>query len=158
LASQGSGKPVAEFFETFLGRQSKAQLIALISDLIERFPVVRETLQDLYDLSRGTVGKMVVAVRKEIHELSAKPGWRNYWNGEGFIPDYSRVKDRLEALLARGYADEVVALGKELLEVSTQQVQMSDDEGETAGEISSCLGVVFRALTQSTLPPAEQML
>lgn len=59
---------------------------------------------------------MVMAVRKEIHELSAEPGWRDHWNDEGFIPDYSRVKDRLEALLAERYTDEVLALGRELLE------------------------------------------
>ena len=35
---------------------------------------------------------------------------------------------------------------------------MSNDEGETATEISSCLEVVFRALPQSSLSPVEQML
>ena len=158
FASQRSGKAAGESMQAFLEQQSKTQLIALIGDLAERYPIVRETLQDLSDLSRGTVKKMLTAVRKEIYELSAKPGWRNYWNGEGFIPDYSRVKDRLEGLLAGGHADEVVTLGKELLEAGTSQVEMSHDEGETAEEISSCVDVVFRALPQSSLPPAEQML
>ena len=35
---------------------------------------------------------------------------------------------------------------------------MSDDEGETAEEISSCLEVVFRALPHSSLTPVERML
>ncbi|MFB0508339.1 MAG: hypothetical protein ACETWT_16570 [Thermodesulfobacteriota bacterium] len=38
------------------------------------------------------------------------------------------------------------------------QAEMSHDEGETAAEISSCLDVVFQALPQSSLPPAEQIL
>jgi uncharacterized Zn finger protein len=158
FGSQRSGKVVVKSFEAFFEKQSKTQLIALIRDLTERYPVVHETLQDRYDLSRGRVKNIATAVRREIQELSAKPGWRNYWNGEGFIPDYSRVKDRLEALLARGWADEVVVLGKELLEAGANQVEMSHDGGETASEISSCLDVVFRALPRSSLVPSEQML
>jgi len=37
-------------------------------------------------------------------------------------------------------------------------MEMSDDEGETGREISSCLEVVFQALPQSSMSPAEQML
>jgi uncharacterized Zn finger protein len=60
--------------------------------------------------------------------------------------------------LANGHADEVVTLGKELLDAGIRQVEMSDDEGETGNEISSCLDIVFQALPQSTLSPVEQML
>jgi uncharacterized Zn finger protein len=153
-----SGEAGPESLQPFLEQQSKTQLIALIDDLARRYPLVGERLRDLHDLSRGTVKKIVTAVRREIQELSAKPGWRNYWSGEGFTPDYSRVRDRLEALLVGGYADEVVALRKELLEAGASQVEMSHDEGETAREISSCLDVVFRALPRSSLAPSEQML
>ncbi|MBU1207054.1 MAG: hypothetical protein KKH04_09020 [Proteobacteria bacterium] len=68
------------------------------------------------------------------------------------------MKDRLEALLAKRHADEVVSLGKELFEAGKRQVEMSHDERETGEEISSCLEVVFRALPQSSLSPSEQML
>jgi uncharacterized Zn finger protein len=158
FAPRRPGKGAAESLQPFLKQQTKAQLVALIADLAGRYPVVHETLQDLHDLSRRTVKRIVAAVRRDIHELGAEPGWRNYWNGEGFTPDYSRVKDRLEALLARGHADEVIALGKELLAVGKSQAEMSHDQGETAAEISSCLDVVFRALPQSSLPSAEQIL
>jgi uncharacterized Zn finger protein len=152
------GEAGPESLQPFLEQHSKRQLIALIDDLARRYPLVKERLRDLHDLSRGTVKKVVTAVRREIQGLSAKPGWRNPWSGEGFTPDYSRVRDRLEALLARGWADEVVGLGKELLEAGESQVEMSHDEGETAREISSCLDVVFRALPRSSLAPSEQML
>jgi uncharacterized Zn finger protein len=68
------------------------------------------------------------------------------------------VKDRLESLLANGHADEVVVLGKELLETGIRQVEMSDDEGETGTEISSCLDIVFLALPQSSLSAVDQIL
>ncbi|HSB04811.1 MAG TPA: SWIM zinc finger family protein [Thermodesulfobacteriota bacterium] len=142
----------------FLDGQTKEQLIGLVEDLSGKYSNVREDLQHRQDLSRGSVNKIVAAVRKEIRELSSEPGWRHHWNNEGYIPDYSRVKDRLESLLSRRHANEVVALGKELLEAGTRQVEMSDDEGETGMEISACLDVVFRALPQSSLPPVEQML
>jgi uncharacterized Zn finger protein len=101
---------------------------------------------------------MVDRVRSEILELSAEPGWMNYWDNEGYIPDYTRVKQRLSDLLNRGHADEVITLGEELLEAGKRQIEMSHDEGETAMEIGSCMEVVFQALPESTLSPAEQML
>ena len=139
-------------------QQSKEQLIALIEELAGKHSIIREALQDRYDLSKGSVKKIVNAVRKEIHELSSEPAWSNHWRGEGHIPDYSKVKDRMNALFKQGHADEVVALGRELLEAGIKQVEMSNDEGETGIEISSCLDVVFQALSQTSLSPVDQML
>jgi len=156
--SQKGGKTKTPDLKSFLGEQTKEQLIALIHDLSERYPNVHEDLMDRQSLSKGSVNRIVAAVRKEIHELSSEPGWRNHWNHEGYTPDYSRVKGRLKSLLAKGHADEVVALGRELLEAGIRQVEMSHDEGETGEEISSCLDIVFQALPQSSLSPVEQML
>ena len=105
----------------------------------------------------GAVPKLVKAVRAEIAALSEEPGWSHHWNDEGSIPDYSRVRDPLKALLAQGHADAVVDLGAELLEAGTRQVEMSHDEGETGEEIASCLDIVFQALPHSSRSPAEQM-
>ncbi len=151
-------KPNPIALRGFLEQQNKEQLIALIEELAGKHSIIREALQDRYDLSKGSVRKIVNAVRKEIHELSSEPAWSNHWRGEGHIPDYSKVKDRMNALFKQGHADEVVALGKELLEAGIKQVEMSNDEGETGMEISSCLDVVFQALPQSSLSPVEQML
>ena len=142
----------------FLEQHNKEQLIALIEELAEKHSIIREALQDRYDLSKGSVRKIVSAVRKEIHELSSEPAWSNHWSGEGHIPDYSKVRDRMNALLKQGHADEVVALGRDLLEAGINQVEMSNDEGETGNEISSCLDIVFRALPQTSLSPVEQIL
>lgn len=143
---------------SYLEQQTKGRLVALIEDLAGRHPAVAEALKDRADLSRGTVARMVAGVRKEIDALSASPAWRHHWDGEGYTPDYSRVRDRLRALLEAGHADEVLALGGEILEAGTEQVEESDDEGETAAEIAQCMDVVFQALPQTSLPPAEQLL
>jgi uncharacterized Zn finger protein len=141
-----------------LEKQTKGELLALLKDLAGRFPAVREALKDREALEGGNVKKFVSAIRREIHEVSSEPGWRNNWSGEGYTPDYSGIKDRLEALLAKGHADDVISLGKAILKAGKRQVEMSHDEGDTGREISSCLEVVFRALPQSSLPPVEQML
>jgi uncharacterized Zn finger protein len=87
--------------------QTKEQLIALVEDLAGKYSIVRQDLEDRQGLSKGSVKKVVSAIRKEIHELSSEPGWSNHWNNEGYIPDYSRVKGRLQSLLAKGHADEI---------------------------------------------------
>jgi uncharacterized Zn finger protein len=158
LAPMKSDKTEPRILRSFLEHQNKKQLIALIEELAGKHSIIREALQDRYDLSKGSVKKIVNAARKEIHELSSEPAWSDHWRGEGHIPDYSRVKDRMNALFKQGHADEVVALGRELLEAGIKQVEMSNDEGETGVEISSCLEVVFQALPQTSLSPVDQML
>jgi uncharacterized Zn finger protein len=142
---------------SFLEQQTQPQLLVLLKDLVQRHPHVRQFLQDRHQLSVGTVAKLVKSLRAEIAALSAEPGWHHHRSGEGSIPDYSRVRDRLEALLAQGHADAVMEVGTQLLEAGTRQAETSDDEGETAEEIASCLDIVFRALAQSSRAPAEQM-
>ena len=155
--SSSKTKPLGSL-SAFLEEQTKPQLMDLIQELAKSIPGVNQVLADRQALARGTVNRMVQSIRIEISELSSKPGWRHHWNEEGEIPDYSGVEKRLEALLAKGYADEVLSLGKELLEAGTNQVGMSDDDGETDMEIASCLEVVFRALPKSSLSPVQQML
>ena len=155
--TRSAGKAADGAWRAFLEQQTPPQLLALLKDLVQRYPDVRQFVQDRHHLSAGTVPKLVKALRAEIAALSAEPGWRHDWSGEGSIPDYSRVRDRLEALLAQGHAEAVVEVGAQLLEAGTSQVEISDDEGETAEEIASCLDIVFRALPQSSRAPAEQM-
>jgi len=152
-----SRKAAVGVLPEFLEQQTKPQLLALIKDMAQRYPDVRQSLQDWHNLLVGAVPKLVKAVRAEIAALSEEPGWSNHWNDEGSIPDYSRVRDRLEALLAQGHADAVVDVGTELLEAGTRQVEMSHDEGETGEEIASCLDIVFRALPHSSRSLTEQI-
>ena len=143
---------------SFLEKQTSEQLISLIRDLSRRHPAVREDLQDRQNLSEGNIKKLVRSIQTEIHELSSEPGWTNHWKNEGYIPDYSNVKERLKGLLDLGHADAVVTLGKELLERGTQQTEMSNDEGETSCAIASCMEIIFQALAQASFPPVEKML
>lgn len=143
---------------TYLENLSRDELIALIRDLTACHPSVGEKLNDLAVLESGEVQTLVSAIRREIGALSAEPGWSRHWSNESYVPDYSRVRERLEALLSRGHADEVLALGKELLDKGVEQVGMSDDDGQTHDELASAMDLVFRALPLSSMAPVEQML
>lgn len=157
-AFKESRKGVSVSLKELLEEQTKAQLVELLAGYAEKHPSIREDLQHRQNLSKGAVKKIVADIRREIIKVSSEPAWTNHWKGEGYIPDYSRIKMRLESLLSAGHADEVIALGKELIEAGAGQIEMSHDEGETSCEISSCLEVVFRALHRSSLSPAQQML
>jgi len=150
-------KAAPDTWLSFLEQQTQPQLLALLSGLGRRHADVRQFVQDRHNLSAGAVPKLVKSLRAEIAALSQESGWRNQWSGEGSIPDYSRVRDRLETLLAQGHADVVLEVGAQLLEAGTKQVEISDDEGETAEEIASCMDIVFQALSRSSRGPTEQM-
>ena len=96
-------------------------------------------------------------LRREIRDVGDEPGWQNYWQGEGYTPDYSGIRKKLEVLLQAGHASEVLILGRELMTTGTRQVEESDDEGETAGEIAGCMPVVVAALDRSSLDSADKL-
>lgn len=150
-------KAAPDAWLSFLEQQTQSQLLALLKDLGLRHADVRQFIQDRHNLSAGAVPKLVKSLRAEIADLSQESGWRNQWSGEGSLPDYSRVRGRLQALLAQGHADVVLEVGAQLLEAGTKQVEISDDEGETAEEIATCMDIVFQALPRSSRAPAEQM-
>ena len=142
----------------YLEALAPAALLNFVKELANDFPDVRQRITDRSELQSGDVAKLLANTRREIASVSADPGWTRHWSGERHIPDYSRVQERLESLLVSGHADEVVALGDEILRRGIQQVEMSDDEGETGQEIADCIKIVFRALKASSKTGAERLL
>ena len=102
--------------------------------------------------------KMVASLLADIRLLSSQPGRTGHGGNQGGIPDFSGVRERLQALVRRGCPDEAVGVGEVLLTLGTEQVAQSDDEGETAAEISLCMDTVFQALMISSLSIPEQIL
>lgn len=135
-----------------------AALLEFAKELAADFPDVRRRILDRAELVSGDVAKLIASTRREIENVSAEPGWTRHWSNERHIPDYSRVRERLETLLAGGHADAVVAAGEEILQRGIRQVGMSDDEGETGREIAGCMEVVFRAVNSSSLTGAKRLL
>ena len=52
----------------------------------------------------------------------------------------------------------MLTLGREIMSVGQDQVERSNDEGETGMEISACMPVIESALHQSSLPPAKKLI
>jgi uncharacterized Zn finger protein len=134
------------------------ELVELVWSLIERFPELRQEFQERIELTGGDVDRLVSQARRELRTVTSETAWRNHWNNEGHTPDYSRLKHRLERLVELGHTDAVVELGRELIRRGMEQVGASHDEGETAMELGESLGVVFEAVTKSTLTPPDKIL
>lgn len=152
------GKKARAKLGKMLENRNHDELLQLLIDLSARFPEVQQFIIETEQLASGQVDKLVRALRSEIRNLTAEPAWYNHWRGEGSLPNYSHLEDKLRALADQGYADAVLQLGEELWTKGNSQVEQSDDEGETAMAIASCLDVVTAALPHSSLSPPEQLL
>jgi uncharacterized Zn finger protein len=147
-----------ESLRTYLEGLTREELVDLLDELSQKHPPVRRELSDRRSIAAADAGPVVEALLSDIDSLTDEPAWSNQWTGEGSIPDYSSVQEGIETLLSTGFAEEVIRIGEVLLEKGTAQVEASDDEGETAMQIASCMDVVFSALSISSRPPHERML
>jgi len=99
-------------------------------------------------VAAGQFKELVQYVSKEIDYVTAEEAWYDRWRQEGSLPDYSGVRYGLRELLDAGRADDVVALGKRLFRKAQEQVGMSHDDGETAGEVADTMKIVYQALRE----------
>lgn len=148
---------IRQDIDDFLQGKTKAQLIDLIHELAGQYPEMARDLSDRKQVISGNTKALVTRLRKEMRDLASEPGWQNYWNSEGYTPDYSGVRKKLETLLKAGLTDEVLTLGRDLVTTGMRQVEESHDEGETAMEIAGCLPVIVEALDQSSLDAADKL-
>ncbi|MBQ9405321.1 MAG: SWIM zinc finger domain-containing protein [Desulfovibrio sp.] len=141
--------------ESLLQKKTKAQLVSMILGYAETYPKLLSELLDKAQLDSGNFASLKARVQRDIRTISSESA---YWNsGDDDGPDYSGIHDRLEALLAAGQADDVLTLGKELLDRGLSLIETSNDD-MTAYEIAMCLEVIPKALAASSLPETERLL
>jgi uncharacterized Zn finger protein len=138
--------------------KGREELAEFVCSLVERFPELREEFRERIALGEGDVDRLVAQARREMRERTSEIGWQNHWKGEGYTPDYSRLKHRLERLLELGHADAVVGLGRGFIGRAMSQVEQSHDEGETATAAAECFPVVFDAVLKSSLSAPQKLL
>ncbi len=138
--------------------KDRQELADLVCSLVGRFPELREEFRERIALSEGDVDRLVAQARREMKERTSEIGWQHHWDHEGFTPDYSRLKHRLERLVELGQADAVVKLGREFIEAAMRQIEQSDDEGETGMAVADCMSVVFEAVGESSLAAPQKLL
>lgn len=141
----------------FLKDKTKTQLTELIIELANKFPRMAQELADRQQLMSGDVKSLIKRLKKEIRDITSETGRQNHWNHEGYTPDYSGIRIKLETLLKAGHPAEVLKLGQELIELGNQQIEESHDDGETAMEIEECMPVIVKALEQSSLSNADKL-
>jgi len=155
--SPPSAKPVDAKMQKLLAAKTREELIDLVIRLIKDFPQIAQFLREEEQLVRGQVEPLVRSLRKEIRRLTNEPAWHNHWNQDGSVPDYSHVEQQFQALFDAGYYDHLLELGDELWRLGTEQVEASDDDGETASTITDCLEIVLRAVPLSSLARPRQL-
>jgi uncharacterized Zn finger protein len=94
--------------ELFLKDRTKTQLIELICDLAGQHPEVAEDLIDRKHMISANIEALVTRLREEIRDIGGEPGWQNYWSGDGYTPDYSGIRKKLEMLLEASHADDML--------------------------------------------------
>lgn len=147
-----------KLINAFLKDKTKQQITELLIELANKFPAIAQDIIDRQQLSSGDVNSLINRLRENIRDITDEPAWQNHWDDEGHIPDYSKIRVKLEALLEAGYPDDVLDLGKELIELGSRQVELSNDDGATSIELSNCMPVVVKALEQSSLSITDRLI
>jgi len=140
----------------WLENQSKKELIEFILGIAEEHSRVSELLTNHANLTQGKINPVKKAIRRDIEEM--EPDWQG---GDTFDvdSDFSRIAEQLATLLDAGYADDVVELGETFLQLAPKRYEYSHyDDWSIASGISECLDIILKALSRSSLSPAEQLL
>jgi uncharacterized Zn finger protein len=152
-----AGPPGDPALHDFLSALPQPALVALLLEMAQRFPDLRDALAVRRMLANDDADELEEEVFGRILEAGVESGWGDDWDNERHLPDYDPVYDGLKLLLDRGHADAVVRLGEELLESGISQVEQTHDDGETSSAVAACLSLVFKALPHSSLAPHEQL-
>ena len=158
-AGSGKSRKTAVPLRQYLEEMEKEDLINLIHELMEEFSEVEQEISDRRAVAGDDTRPIYEALLADIDDITQEEVWSNSWTGESQIPDYSRVRKRMEILLSMDQPDMVVEAGGILLKKGTAQIETGADEtGEADGEIASCMDIVFAALMKSSHPAHERML
>ena len=142
----------------YLEQLEKPELIEILITFAKKDAMLGRYLRDRQNLASENPEGVIGGIYSELDELWRETGDYDFWNYEGEdVPDFSDVQVRLESLLDSGHPDELLDIGKELMD-RYEGIAEYDEEGEIGTKISSCMDVVFRALSQSSLPAHEKML
>jgi len=141
---------------SWLEKQSKDELVDFILELAQEHPRISELLADRSNLKQGNISPIREAIRRDIEAL--EPDWQDY-DAFDADTDFAHIAERLAALLDAGYADDVIELGEAFLKLAPKRYEYSHyDDWDISSGIAECLNIILKALTRSSLPPAEQLL
>lgn len=162
-----AGSGASEAYETeassqilreYLEKLEKPELIEILTTFAKTDNMLGRYLKDRHSLASENPERVIGSIYSELDELRRELKSSDFWSYEGEdLPDFSGVQARLESLLDSGYPDELLDIGKELMD-RYKEIEEYDEEGDIGTQISNCMDIVFRALSQSLLPAHEKML
>jgi uncharacterized Zn finger protein len=110
-------------------------------------------LADRGNLEQGKISPIREAIRRDIEAL--EPDWQDY-DAFDADTDFAHIAERLAALLDAGYADDVVELGEAFLQLAPKRYEYSHyDDWAISSGIAECLDIILKAVSRSSLPPAN---
>ena len=145
----------------YLKKQTKAQLIELLDELTRAFPDVREFLEDRRKVRSGNADTLLKAIRQEIADIREGPDWDEYeyeYEQEYQPVSFNRLKTYLQALLLAGPAEELLQVGKELINAVNFAIDNYEIEGDIIDEVPACMEIVIQALPASSLSSSEKLI
>lgn len=150
---KGSRLPLREWLEEL----NKEELIDILVEFSEKSLVLSSYLIDRQDLETENIAGIIGGIYSELDMLWEESQEYDPWSYESETPDFSNVQTRMESLLDSGHYDELVEIGKEIMN-RYEEIAEYDQEGEIAIDIFGCMSIVFEALSESTRPAHEKML
>ena len=142
----------------YLEQLEKPELIEILTTFAKKDSTLGKYLRDRQSFSSENLEGVIGGIYSELDELWRKMKSSDFWSYEGEdLPDFSEVQVRMESLLDSGHPDELLDIGKKLMD-RYKEIEEYDEEGDIGTQISDCIDVVFRTLSQSSLPAHEKML
>lgn len=142
----------------YLEKLEKPELIEILVAFAKKDSLLGVYLRDRQKLASENSAEIIGGIYSELDELWRETRDYDYWSYENEnVPDFSDLQVRLESLLDSGHPDELLDIGKALMD-KCDGIAEYDEEGEIGTKVSNCMDVVFKALSQSSLPVHEKML
>ena len=145
----------------YLKKQTRAQLVELLDELTNAFPDVRKFLEDRRKVRSGNADTLLKAIRQELADIREGPDWDEYeyeYDQEYQPVSFNRLKTYLQALLIAGPAEELLQVGKELINAVNFALDNYDIEGDIIDEVPACMEIVIQALPASSLSSSEKLI
>ena len=144
--------------KSYLQEKSKKGLVELLIEISNNNYKAREELFDKIRMSSGNNQKIVSSIKAEIYSITSEPAWQNHWSGEGNLADFSRVENAMNTLLKNKNYDSVIEIMQEIIEQAISYIETCDDDGDSASQISTCVGIGFEALKKSNMDDYKKVM
>lgn len=152
----GAGSASTGQIRQYLVELSKDELVAFVERLAAQDAAVQRAVAEQVANARGPTAELLRGARATIDDISAGA---IYEGDEPSGGEIGRLRDRFEALIARGRADDVLLLCQRLVRHANRAVEAMEEADEGFFEaIRHVLDVVPEALVRSPKSPVEQIL